>query len=120
MKKSIPLMTNITHKILLIRFIKLWKHPCWIIGIEPQRLPHTTEKVWKNSPRVQRAGRGIGKVLQRYLFTLPTDDEKLQYMLITYKVLLPLPSQMTAFVKLWRYPCPTDGPNYFTASEGLP
>jgi hypothetical protein len=43
MKKSIPLMTNITHKILSIRFIKLWKHPCWIIGIEAQRLPHTTE-----------------------------------------------------------------------------
>lgn len=43
MKKSIPLMTNITHKILSIRFIKLWKHPCWIIGIEAHRLPHTTE-----------------------------------------------------------------------------
>jgi hypothetical protein len=61
-------------------------------------------------------GRGIEKVLQRYLFTLTTDDEKLQYRLITYKVLLPLPSQMTAFVKLWRYPCPTERPNYFTAS----
>jgi hypothetical protein len=23
--------------------------------------------------------------------------------------------RMTAFVKLWRYPCPTDSPNYFTS-----
>jgi len=37
-------------------------------------------------------------------------------MLSTYKLLLPLPSQMIAFVKLWRYPCPTDSPNFFTAS----
>jgi hypothetical protein len=26
---------------------------------------------------------------------------------------------MTAFVKLWRYSCPTDHPNYFTHFEGL-
>jgi hypothetical protein len=25
---------------------------------------------------------------------------------------------MIAFVKLWRYPCPTDSLNFFTASEG--
>src|SRR4030042_6598100 len=39
-------------------------------------------------------------------------------MLTTYRLLLPLPSQMIAFVKLWRYPCPTDSPNLFTASGG--
>jgi hypothetical protein len=26
---------------------------------------------------------------------------------------------MIAFVELWRYPCPTDSPNFFTPSEGL-
>jgi hypothetical protein len=26
---------------------------------------------------------------------------------------------MIAFVKLWRYPCPTDSPNFFTASGGM-
>jgi len=40
-------------------------------------------------------------------------------MLNTYRPLLPLPSQMIAFVKLWRYPCPTDSPNFFTPSDGL-
>jgi hypothetical protein len=29
-------------------------------------------------PKMQRAGWDIGKVLQRYLFTLATDNEKLQ------------------------------------------
>jgi hypothetical protein len=36
-------MTNVTHKIQLIRFIKLWKHPCRAVGIKAQRLPHETE-----------------------------------------------------------------------------
>jgi len=78
-------------------------------------------KCEKIVPHVQRAGGEIGKVLQRYLFTLSTDDEKLQYMLTTYRSLFPLPSQMTAFVKLWRYPCPTDPPELFHSfgeSEG--
>ena len=56
----------------------------------------------------------IGKVLQRYVYRLTTNDEKLQHMLITFTELLPLPSQMTAFVKLWRYLCPTASPNFFT------
>jgi hypothetical protein len=68
--------------------------------------------VKKTVPQVQRAGKDIVKVLQRYLFTLITDDEKFQYMLINYRVLFPLPSQMIAFVKLWRYPCPTDIPEF--------
>jgi hypothetical protein len=37
-------------------------------------------------------------------------------MLGSYSLMLPLPSQMIAFVKLWRYPCPIDTPNFFTAS----
>jgi len=69
-------------------------------------------------PQVQRAGWNVGKVLQRYLFTLTTDDEKLQYRLTNYRVLFPLPSQMTAFVKLWRYPCPTDPPELFHSFRG--
>jgi hypothetical protein len=69
----------------------------------------------KLSP-VKRAGRDVGKVLQRYLFGLTTDDEKLQSRLISYTESLPLPSQMTAFVKLWRYPCPTGSQNYITTS----
>jgi hypothetical protein len=32
----------------------------------------------KTLPKMQRAGWDIGKVLQRYLFTLATDDEKFQ------------------------------------------
>jgi len=63
--------------------------------------------LWKNHPYAHGAGRDIGEVLQRYLFRLTTDDKKLQSRLITYTELLPLPSQMTAFVKLWRYSCPT-------------
>jgi hypothetical protein len=35
------------------------------------------------------------------------------------RLLLPLPSQMIEFAKLWRYPCTTDPPNFFTTSEGL-
>ena len=37
-------------------------------------------------------------------------------MLSTYWPSLPLPSQMTAFVKLLRYPCPAGSPNFFAAS----
>jgi hypothetical protein len=55
-----------------------------------------------------RAGWDIGKVLQRYLFTLTTHIEKLQYQLTNYRVLFPLHSQIIAFVKLWRYSCPPD------------
>ncbi len=32
------------------------------------------------------------------------------------RLMLPLPSQITAFVKLWRYPYPTGSPNFFTPS----
>ena len=67
---------------------------------------------------MQRAGWDIGKVLQRYLFTLITNDEKPQYMLTNYRLLFPLPSHMTAFVKLWRYPCPTDPPELFHGFTG--
>jgi hypothetical protein len=49
---------------------------------------------------------------------LTTADEKFQNMLNTYRALFPLPSQMIAFVKLWRYPCPTARPNFFAASAG--
>lgn len=62
------------------------------------------------------------KVLQRHLFRLIADNEKLSHMLSTYWLLLPLPSQITALVKLWRYPCPIGSPNFFTASgeiEGI-
>jgi hypothetical protein len=62
-----------------------------------------------------RAGTGsegqrpeASKVLQRYLFKLTADDEKLRNMLAIYRLLLPLPSQMIAFIKLWRYLCPTN------------
>jgi hypothetical protein len=68
---------------------------------------------------MQRAGRDIGKVLQRYLFTLITYNEKLQYMLTPYRILFPLPSHMTAFVKLWRYPCLTDPPELFHSFRGV-
>jgi hypothetical protein len=40
-------------------------------------------------------------------------------MLNSYRPLFPLPSQMIAFVELWRYPYPTDSRNFFTASGGL-
>jgi len=39
-------------------------------------------------------------------------------MLTIYRSLSPLPSQMTAFVKLWRYPCPTDPPELFHSFRG--
>jgi len=68
----------------------------------------------KLSP-VQRAGRDIAEVLQRYLFTLTTYNKKLYHVLTTYRLLLPLPSQRTAFVKLWRYSCPPGNPNLFRA-----
>jgi len=61
---------------------------------------------------MQRAGRDVGKVLQRYLFTVTAEDEKTHNMLVTYTVSLSLPSQMTAFVKLWRYLCPTSSTNF--------
>jgi hypothetical protein len=73
----------------------------------------------KKLSKVVRAGRDVGKVLQRYLFTLTTYNEKFQYGSNSYRNLLPLPSQTTAFIKLWRYPCPPDSPNFFTASGGL-
>jgi hypothetical protein len=49
------------------------------------------EGVNKLSP-VQRAGRDVVKVLQRYLFTLITYNEKLYHILTTYRLLLPLSS----------------------------
>jgi hypothetical protein len=39
-------------------------------------------------------------------------------MLTTYRSLFPSPFQMTAFVKLWRYPCPTDLPELFHSFGG--
>jgi hypothetical protein len=49
--------------------------------------------------RVERAGRDIGKVLQRHIFPLTTLDEKLQYAsLIAEPYYLSL--KTTAFVKL--------------------
>jgi len=50
--------------------------------------------------QVERAGGDIGKVLQRSLFALTEGDEKFNHAMITYGPMLPLPSQMTAFVKL--------------------
>ena len=73
----------------------------------------------KKSSPMQRAGKDIGKVLQRYLFTLIIYNEKLQYMLTNYRILFPLPSQMTAFVILWRYPCPTNPPELFHSFRGM-
>jgi hypothetical protein len=67
---------------------------------------------------MQRPGGDIGKVLQRHLFTLTTDNEKLQNRLTTYRVLSPLLSQMTTFVKLWRHLCPTDPPEFFHTFRG--
>jgi hypothetical protein len=49
------------------------------------------EAVKKFSP-VQRAGEDVGKVLQRHLFTLTAYDEKHQYLSITHRLLLALPS----------------------------
>jgi hypothetical protein len=86
---------------------------------KPQKLPSPggREGVKKLSP-LERSGRDVVKVLQRSLVTSTADNEKLYYMLGSYRLLLPLPSQMIAFVKLWRYPCPPDSPNFFTASAG--
>jgi hypothetical protein len=67
---------------------------------------------------VQRTGRDVGKVLQRYLFTFTVYNENLYHVLTIYRLLLPFPSQVTAFVKLWRYSCPSGSPNLFTASGG--
>jgi hypothetical protein len=67
---------------------------------------------------MERTGRDIGKVLQRYLFRLTTDIKKLQYRLINYRILFPLPFQMTAFVKLWRYSCPPSPLAFFHSFRG--
>ena len=67
---------------------------------------------------LQRSGRDVVKVLQRHLFALTADDEKLNNMLSTYELLLPLSAQMIVIVKLWRYRRPTDSPNFFTVSGG--
>jgi hypothetical protein len=40
----------------------------------PPRPPEAVKKLLQ----AERAGRGIGKVLQRYIFALTTHDEKLQ------------------------------------------
>jgi hypothetical protein len=72
----------------------------------------------KKLPPVQRAGRDVGKVLQRYLFTLTTYNEQLYKILTTYRFLLPLLSQVTAFVKLWRYSCPPGSPTFFHSLRG--
>jgi hypothetical protein len=61
----------------------------------------------------------IGEVLQRHLFTVNTDDEKGYSILIAYGLPLPLPSPVTAFAKLWKYPCPTGSPVFFTLSHPL-
>jgi hypothetical protein len=50
----------------------------------------------KESPHIQRAGMDIGEVLQRDLFTLDTDDGKVQGVSTTYTLLFPLPSETTA------------------------
>ena len=50
----------------------------------------------------------------RYLLTLYHPDEKVYGILSTYELSLPLPYQTTAFVKLWKYPCPTGPPDLFT------
>ena len=80
--------------------------------------PLLKEKPWKNRFYVHRAGRDVGRILQRYLFRLTADDEKVQNMLMTYTESLPLLSHVTAFVKPWRHPRLADTKNYFTTSGG--